>query len=100
MFLQEIDRPCDVVNLDFANDNLPYKPSIDVRDLISLQTAMADAELGPNGALVYCMEYLLEHADWLLTRLQSLDSQYVIFDCPGQVTISDDSVSYIRYTLL
>jgi GTPase SAR1 family protein len=85
MFLREIDRNCDIVNLDFANENIPYTASIDVRDLISLETAMSDAILGPNGGLVYCMEYLLEHLDWLVDRLQALDSDYVIFDCPGQV---------------
>lgn len=87
MFLCEIDRNCDIVNLDFANENLPYKATIDVRDLILLETAMTDAVLGPNGGLIYCMEYLLEHLDWLIDRLQGLNSSYVLFDCPGQVSL-------------
>lgn len=101
MFLKEIDRSCDIVNLDFANENIPYTPSIDVRDLISLQTAMMDAELGPNGGLVYCMEYLLEHLDWLVDQLQALDSGYVIFDCPGQVCSRkcDGQTSALHYLL-
>jgi hypothetical protein len=37
MFLNEINRKCDIINLDFANDKLPYQPSVDVRDLISLE---------------------------------------------------------------
>ena len=37
MFITELGRKCEVVNLDFANDSLPYTPAVDVRDLISLQ---------------------------------------------------------------
>ncbi len=49
------------------------------------QRVMEEMGLGPNGGLVYCMEYLLEHADWLVERIRDLGSNYVIFDCPGQV---------------
>ena len=37
MFIDELGRKCEIVNLDFANDTLPYIPAIDVRDLVSLQ---------------------------------------------------------------
>ena len=37
MFVAELGRKCHIVNLDFANDILPYTPSVDVRDLVSLQ---------------------------------------------------------------
>ena len=30
---------------------------------------MEEMEFGPNGALVYCMEYLLENIDWLSDEL-------------------------------
>lgn len=42
--------------------------------------------LGPNGSLVFCMEYLLENISWLDSKLSELETDYVIFDCPGQVT--------------
>lgn len=35
LFARSLGRQCDIVNLDFANDILPYTPTIDVRDLIS-----------------------------------------------------------------
>lgn len=40
---------------------------LDVRDLISVQDVQEDEELvlGPNGALVFCMEYLMGELDWL-----------------------------------
>lgn len=37
MFINELGRKCEIVNLDFANDTLPYTPAVDVRELISLQ---------------------------------------------------------------
>lgn len=55
-------------------------------DLISLEDAMDELELGPNGGLVYCMEYLLDNMDWLKDELDNFDDdEYIIFDCPGQV---------------
>ena len=50
MFLNEINRKTAIVNLDFANDTLPYKATIDVRDLISIETVMNEHDLGPNGS--------------------------------------------------
>lgn len=38
---------------------------IDIRDLITLDDVMEELCLGPNGGLVYCMEYLIENIDWL-----------------------------------
>lgn len=57
-----------------------------VADLISLEDAMDELELGPNGGLMYCMEYLLDNMDWLKDELDKFDDdEYIIFDCPGQV---------------
>lgn len=47
---------------------------------------MEEFDLGPNGGLVYCMEYLLSNFSWLEDKLKQLGSQYVLFDCPGQVS--------------
>jgi hypothetical protein len=46
---------------------------------------MEEHELGPNGGLVYCMEYLLENVDWLEQKIHQLNSNYLLIDCPGQV---------------
>lgn len=37
-------------------DETVITPSIDIRDLISLDEVMEDLQLGPNGGLVYCFE--------------------------------------------
>lgn len=40
--------------------------------------------LGPNGGLVFCMEYLLRNLKWLRDELHEQDDDYFLFDCPGQ----------------
>lgn len=37
MFMNALNRECAIINLDFANETLPYQSSIDVRDLIKLE---------------------------------------------------------------
>jgi hypothetical protein len=36
-FTSQIERECAIINLDFANDIIPYIAAIDTRDLITLQ---------------------------------------------------------------
>ena len=49
---------------------------------------MEELNLGPNGALVYCMEYLLNNMDWLQEELDAFgDDDYLILDCPGQLEL-------------
>lgn len=58
---------------------------LDVRDLISVDDVQEDKDLsfGPNGALVFCMEYLIENLDWLHEQLDEAEDDYFLFDCPG-----------------
>lgn len=46
---------------------------------------MREEGLGPNGAMLYCMEYLEQNLDWLVDGLKELDGDYFVFDVPGQV---------------
>lgn len=86
-FLGAIGRNMAVVNLDPANDALPYECAVDVSELITLADVMEAHGLGPNGGLVYCVEYLIENLDWLKGKLKALGNTYVVFDCPGQVEL-------------
>ncbi|KAB0792320.1 hypothetical protein PPYR_14279 [Photinus pyralis] len=86
-YSDKLNRKCDVINLDPANENMGYKPAIDIMELVSVVDVMRDLSLGPNGALMYCMEYLEENYDWLLVKLRALKDSYLIFDMPGQVEL-------------
>jgi hypothetical protein len=76
---------------------------VDIRDLVSLDEVMDELKLGPNGAMIYCMEYLEQNFDWLEERLAEVRKGlaggaseaegsvkgpvYFVIDCPGQVEL-------------
>lgn len=91
-------RVVHIVNLDPAAEHFDYQPIVDIRDLIQLDDAMEDDELhfGPNGGLVFCIEYLVKNADWLKEQLcggsdddmeGEPDDDYLLFDMPGQIEL-------------
>lgn len=87
-FLKLIGRKVAVINLDPANDSLPYECTINIEDLIKLDDVMMEHSLGPNGGLVYCMDYLEKNIDWLESKLKPLlKDHYLLFDFPGQVEL-------------
>ena len=86
-FLTAFGREVAIINLDPANDVLPYKADIDISDLITLSDVMDNLKLGPNGGLIYCMEFLEKNLDWLKTELDKVSGKYLLFDCPGQVEL-------------
>lgn len=84
--------------MDPAAENFEYQPLVDIRELIQLDDAMDDEELhyGPNGGLVFCLEYLIEKQDWLKEQLcgggdedvdGEPDDDYILFDMPGQIEL-------------
>jgi len=86
-FLSAIGRPCSIINLDPANDNLTYKPALDVRSLVSVEEIMRDDDLGPNGAVLHALEIVERETEWLEDGLKEIGDDYVLFDCPGQVEL-------------
>ena len=68
--LNDLGRPTALINIDPANENVPYEADVDVAELIQLEDVMRAYKLGPNGGLVYCMEYLEKNLDWLLNKIQ------------------------------
>ncbi len=98
-FLEEMGRKVTLVNLDPANETAEC--DIDVRTLVALDEVMERMNLGPNGALLFCMEYLQNNIDWLTTALAARPGHYLLFDMPGQVELftSHESVRFIVTTL-
>ena len=83
-----LKREIVVINLDPAAESFKYNCDIDIRELITVVDVMLKKKLGPNGALVYCMEYLLEHIEWLEEQTESFaENSYFLFDCPGQLEL-------------
>lgn len=58
-----------------------------------------ELHLGPNGGLVFCIEYLVENQDWFKEQLcgggddgddvieNDPDDDYILFDMPGQIEL-------------
>lgn len=86
---RDAGRSVTVVNLDPAAEFFSYEPVADIRDLIQVDDVMEDEELrfGPNGGLVFAMEFLLENLDWLEGVLGEDEDDYILFDCPGQIEL-------------
>lgn len=92
-FCETIKLHCDaanriihLVNLDPAAEDCKYPVSVDIRELISLDDAMEECELGPNGGLLFCLEYLEENVEWLMEALEPYgEEDYLLIDCPGQI---------------
>lgn len=91
-FLTAIGRPVHIINLDPAVPNPPYPCSINITELITLESVMEEYNLGPNGAMLYCIEFLEANFDWLVERLDEVLAEeggngYVVFDTPGQAEL-------------
>ncbi|XP_076066572.1 GPN-loop GTPase 2 [Oratosquilla oratoria] len=85
--LSDLGRKVAIVNLDPANDILPYKATIDIFELVQVEEVMETQGVGPNGALVFCMEMLEKNMDWLIDKIKSLKDHYLIMDFPGQAEL-------------
>ena len=84
------------------NTQLPYDTIFDVcQDVINLSSVMSKLNLGPNGGLLYCMEYIEQHISDIcdmiysniITKLNQDEEKnggnnmYLLFDLPGQVEL-------------
>ena len=86
-----------------ATLNLPYETLYDVCEhAVHLTAVMKETGLGPNGGLVFCMEYLEAHADEMIQVIQNrlqehvtsstittttTNRPYLLIDLPGQVEL-------------
>ncbi|ELR12798.1 ATP binding protein [Acanthamoeba castellanii str. Neff] len=84
---ENIGRTVHVVNLDPAAEVFKYPVSVDIRELITVDEIMEDMQYGPNGGLVFCMEYLIQNLDWLRDEVGDFEEDYLIIDCPGQIEL-------------
>lgn len=87
-FLGAIGRLACVVNLDCANDRLPYAAALDIRDFVTLEEVQSAHGLGPNGSMLAAMDHLAAQVDLFVAEVKRLGPKnYFVFDCPGQVEL-------------
>lgn len=51
-FLTSLGRRVAIINLDPANESLPYQPAVDIGDLVGLEEVQEEIHLGPNGGMM------------------------------------------------
>lgn len=73
--------------MDPANENVPYEAAVDISDLVDADAVAEELALGPNGTLLYAMEFLERNFKWLEDRLKEHKEKYVLFDFPGQIEL-------------
>ncbi|CAD7922887.1 unnamed protein product [Amoebophrya sp. A25] len=72
------------------DEEAPNIYDIDIRDLITSDDVQEDLEFGPNGGLLYAMEYFADNLrSWFREELEQFagDNEYFLFDCPGQIEL-------------
>jgi len=79
-----------IVNLDPGVERVPYKPSFDIRDIITIRDEMIKYGLGPNGAFIKAMELIEENMDRILNSepfINDGDYDLILIDTPGQMEV-------------
>ncbi|KNH03926.1 ATP(GTP)-binding protein Fet5 [Perkinsela sp. CCAP 1560/4] len=82
-------RTTHIVNLDPAAEDLPYEVSLDIRSECSSEEVQEMHNLGPNGALVHCLEslFMRDSTSWFSRNFGQFEDDFVIFDFPGQIEL-------------
>ncbi len=82
-----VHRDAVVFNMDPSNEKLPYQAAADISTLVNTEEVAERLSLGPNGSLLFAMEYLEQNFDWLEKRLKECKGKYILFDFPGQIEL-------------
>ncbi|KAF6210419.1 hypothetical protein GE061_013525 [Apolygus lucorum] len=84
-----------VINLDPACIEVPYPANVDIRDTVNYKEVMKQYGLGPNGAIVTCLNLFSTKFDQLLALVKKNQGRhkYYIFDTPGQIEVFTWSAS-------
>lgn len=75
------------INLDPAVLEVNFPANIDIRDSVKYKTVMKQYKLGPNGAILTCLNFFAAQFDQVVKMIEAKekDIDYVIIDTPGQI---------------
>lgn len=82
--------PAYCINLDPATLDVPYSPSIDIRDTVDYKQVMQQHRLGPNGAIMTSLNLYATKFDQVIRILEDRAdqkelSEFLLVDTPGQI---------------
>ena len=83
------------VNLDPAVLEVPYGVNIDIRDTINYKDVMSKHQIGPNSAILTCLNLFCTNIDKVVTFLEEnrRKVKYIFVDTPGQIEVFTWSAS-------
>lgn len=84
------NMPAYCINLDPACLDVPYSPSIDIRDTVDYKQVMQQHHLGPNGAIMTSLNLYATKFDQVIRILEERAdenqlSEFLLVDTPGQI---------------
>ena len=88
------DKESYIINLDPAVMDTLYEPNLDIRDTVKYKEVMVSNNLGPNGAILTCLNLFSTNIDKVVSILESKkDLDFIITDTPGQLEVFSWSAS-------
>ncbi|MEN2499214.1 MAG: GPN-loop GTPase 2, partial [Marteilia pararefringens] len=101
-YTKSLGRKAFIFNMDPGSSHLPLSDSgydfMTIGEITNITKCMLELKIGPNNAMVHCVEELAKNLHIFIKKLHDLDENtFVLCDLPGQVEICthETSVSYI-----
>jgi GTPase SAR1 family protein len=92
--IANMDKQSYIINLDPAVLDTLYEPNLDIRDTVKYKEVMLSNNLGPNGAILTCLNLFSTNIDKVISILESKkDLDFVVMDTPGQLEVFSWSAS-------
>ena len=88
------DQESYIINLDPAVMDTLYEPNLDIRDTVKYKEVMVSNNLGPNGAILTCLNLFSTNIDKVISILENKsDLDFIVTDTPGQLEVFSWSAS-------
>lgn len=82
------------INLDPAVTHVPYGVNIDIRDTVKYKEVMQTYRLGPNGAIMTCLNLFATKFHQVISLLEKKENlDWIVVDTPGQIEVFTWSAS-------
>jgi GPN-loop GTPase len=76
------------INLDPAVRTLPYAPSIDIQDYVTVDEIIEKTQLGPNGAIIAATDKMVDYLEDIKYEIGEYNNPDIILvDTPGQMEL-------------
>jgi GTPase SAR1 family protein len=88
------DKDSYIINMDPAVLDTLYEPNLDIRDTIKYKDVMISNGLGPNGAIMTCLNLFATNIHKIIGLLETKSElDYIVMDTPGQLEVFSWSAS-------